>query len=91
MANRLDMKVKQKTFSVAMSRDMVPSARLLAYYIYDGEVVSDCLNFFVNGTRQNTVSTDHSSHHALLKQLRHTLLVLNRSSSSLNLYCATDL
>ncbi|KAK2182230.1 hypothetical protein NP493_362g02042 [Ridgeia piscesae] len=55
VANRLDMKVKQKTFSVAMSRDMVPSARLLAYYIYDGEVVSDCLNFFVNGTRQNTV------------------------------------
>ncbi|KAI0217799.1 Alpha-2-macroglobulin-P [Lamellibrachia satsuma] len=56
VANRLDMKVKQQTFMVSLSRDMVPSARLLAYYIYDGEVVSDCLNFFVNGTRQNPVN-----------------------------------
>ncbi len=56
VSNRLDMKVKQETFSVALSRDMVPSARLLAYYIFDGEVVSDCLNFFVNGTGQNPVS-----------------------------------
>ena len=61
VSNRLDMKVKQETFSVALSRDMVPSARLLAYYIFDGEVVSDCLNFFVNGTGQNPVSRMRSS------------------------------
>ena len=49
------MQSTQKTFSVALSRDMVPTARIIAYYIINGEVVADALNFFVNGTRMNDV------------------------------------
>ena len=47
----------QKTFSVALSRDMVPSAHIVAYYLHQGEILADSLNFFVNGTRQNPVGT----------------------------------
>ena len=55
-ANQLEMTGMQKTFSVALSRDMVPSARIVAYYMHQGEILADSLNFFVNGTRQNPVS-----------------------------------
>ncbi|CAD5111927.1 DgyrCDS1188 [Dimorphilus gyrociliatus] len=54
-ANSLEMSSQQKTFSVAISRDMVPSSRIIAYYLYKGEVIVDSLNFFVNGTGMNPV------------------------------------
>ena len=39
-----------------MSRDMVPVARLLAFYLRtDGEVVADSLSFFVNGSTASDV------------------------------------
>ena len=57
VSNMLEMKSTQKTFSVALSRDMVPSARIVAYYVQNSEVVADALNFFVNGTEQNPVRT----------------------------------
>ena len=45
-----------KTFSLAISRDMAPVARLLAYYVkLDGEVVTDSLTFFANITFLNNV------------------------------------
>ena len=56
VGNMLEMHSRQKTFSVALSRDMVPSARIVAYAVHESEVVADALNFFVNGTRQNPVS-----------------------------------
>ena len=56
VSNSLEMSASQKTFSVALSRDMVPSARIVAYYIINGEVVADSLNFFVNGSHMNPVS-----------------------------------
>ena len=51
------MKSLQKTFSVALSREMVPNARILVYGIApDGEILTDALNFFIQGIRSNGVS-----------------------------------
>ena len=50
------MKSRQKTFAVALSREMIPTARIVVYYVRQPEeIVVDVLNFFVNGTRQNQV------------------------------------
>jgi len=42
---------KQKTFAVALSRQMAPTAHIVAYAIVEGEVVSDALSFYVRDTR----------------------------------------
>lgn len=56
IGDELEMTSKQKTFAVALSREMVPTARLVVYYLRQPEeIVTDVLNFFVNGTRQNEV------------------------------------
>ncbi|CAF4090363.1 unnamed protein product [Rotaria sp. Silwood2] len=40
---------RQKTFDVAISRQMAPSAHILVYYVrYDGEIVADSMNFHVD-------------------------------------------
>ncbi|GAB1599163.1 C3 and PZP-like alpha-2-macroglobulin domain-containing protein 8 [Argonauta hians] len=48
---------RQKTFSVALSRRMVPTARIVVYFIRsaDEEVVVDVLNFYINGIANNKV------------------------------------
>lgn len=48
---------RQKTFSVALARSMVPTAHIVVYYIRtaDQEVVIDVLSFFINGTSTNEV------------------------------------
>ncbi|CAG5133426.1 unnamed protein product, partial [Candidula unifasciata] len=56
IGDELEMTSIQKTFAIALSREMVPNARLVVYFIRQPEeVVMDVLNFFVNGTRQNQV------------------------------------
>ncbi|XP_013420589.1 CD109 antigen isoform X3 [Lingula anatina] len=56
VADELPMMARQKTFSVALSQNMAPNARIVAYYIRtDGEVVADSLNFHVNGSWQDNV------------------------------------
>ena len=56
IGDEVEMTSKQKTFAVALSREMVPTARIIVYYLRQPEeVVTDVLNFFVNGTRQNQV------------------------------------
>jgi len=45
------MKGKQKTFAVALSRQMAPSAHIVAYCIVEGEVVTDAMSFYVRDTR----------------------------------------
>ena len=45
------MTSQQKTFSIALSRDMIPEAHIIVWHIYKGEVIADSLNFFVNGTK----------------------------------------
>ncbi|CAH1797576.1 unnamed protein product [Owenia fusiformis] len=49
----LHMQSRQKTFSVALSRDMSPSSRIVAYFIKDGEVVVDSLQFHVTNYLTN--------------------------------------
>ncbi len=56
VANTLYMKSTQKTWSLAIARDMVPQARLVVYCILnDGEVLADTLHFYVNGIRSDGV------------------------------------
>ncbi len=57
----LTMAATQKTFSVAVSRQMAPVARLIAYFIHDGEVVSDALNFHVSYSRLKVVSLSQNA------------------------------
>ena len=53
------MTSNQKTFAVALSREMVPTARIAVFYIRQPEeIVVDVLNFFVDGTGQNQVKLD---------------------------------
>ncbi|CAH1784973.1 unnamed protein product [Owenia fusiformis] len=50
VSDTIAMVSRQKTFSVALSRDMMPSSRMIVSYIKHGEVVADSLSFFVEGT-----------------------------------------
>ena len=54
----LTMNNKQKTFDVGLTREMTPSAHIVAYYVrYDGELVADSYNFHVNASSvQNKVN-----------------------------------
>jgi len=45
------MNGKQKTFAVALSRQMAPSAHIVAYCIVEGEVVTDAMSFYVRDSR----------------------------------------
>ncbi|XP_059162065.1 LOW QUALITY PROTEIN: C3 and PZP-like alpha-2-macroglobulin domain-containing protein 8 [Physella acuta] len=57
IGDQIEMTSRQKTFAVSLTREMVPNARLVVYYIRQPEeIVTDVLNFFVNGTRQNVVT-----------------------------------
>ena len=55
LGSKLSMMTQQKTFSVAISRQMAPRARLLVYTIVDEEVLVDSINFFVQDTRLTKV------------------------------------
>ncbi|KAI0207913.1 hypothetical protein LSAT2_007430 [Lamellibrachia satsuma] len=56
VTDTLFMKYRQKTFSVALSRDMVPNAKVIVSCIVNGgEVLADSLSFFVSGIRNNGV------------------------------------
>ncbi|KAL4235441.1 endopeptidase inhibitor [Mactra antiquata] len=58
IGDEIEMVSRHKTFAVALSRQMVPTARIVVYYLQTSpeEMVVDTLNFFVNGTRSNPVS-----------------------------------
>nr|UCK81479.1 macroglobulin-complement related protein-like 1 [Arenicola marina] len=51
----MEMQGRQKTFSLGLSRDMMPEAHIIVWHVYGGEVIADSLNFFVNGTRINEI------------------------------------
>jgi hypothetical protein len=57
LGSKLVMNGKQKTFAVALSRQMAPSAHIVAYCIVEGEVVTDAMSFFVRDTRLMQVKT----------------------------------
>lgn len=50
MGSQLLMNSRQKTFAVALSRQMAPASHILAYCIVEGEVVMDSMSFFVRDT-----------------------------------------
>lgn len=56
VGDQMEMSGTQKTFSVALSRDMVPSAHIIVYYVDMDEIVASSLNFFVNGSGLNPVN-----------------------------------
>ena len=57
LASTTPMTSRQKTFSLALSRDMVPESRMLVYcHLPDGEVLADSLSFHVDGMTSNNVS-----------------------------------
>ena len=62
IGDELEMISRHKTFAVALSREMVPTARIVVYYLQTTpeEMVVDTLNFFVNGTRNNIVSKNNT-------------------------------
>ena len=47
----LTMRSLQKTFSLAVSRQMAPASRIIVYTMKDGEILTDSLNFYVKDTR----------------------------------------
>ena len=55
VGSTLQMDSMQKSFSLALSREMAPSARIVAYFIYNSEVVTAALNFHVDDTKLRTV------------------------------------
>ncbi len=57
-ADRLQMStaVTARSFSVAVSREMAPLCRVVAFCVKnDGEIVADSLTFFTNYSRLNSV------------------------------------
>ena len=54
--DELEMTSKQKTFAIALSREMIPTARIMVFFIRQPEeVVADVLNFYVDGIAQKKV------------------------------------
>ena len=50
----------QNTFSLPITYEMAPKARMIAHYIRsDGEIVSDALTFNVDGIFKNKVSMNN--------------------------------
>ena len=58
VASPLLMQSRQKTFSVALSRDMVPYGHMVVFAILPstGEVLADALSFHVDGLSMQEVS-----------------------------------
>ncbi|PAA62632.1 hypothetical protein BOX15_Mlig019825g2 [Macrostomum lignano] len=56
---RMPAGVLSKTFSIAISREMSPVARMVVYFMKpDGELVTDSFTFFVELLRMNSVKID---------------------------------
>ena len=57
MAGMLFMNATQKTFSLALSRDMVPNARIVVFcLLHSNEIIADSLSFHVAGIAKDEVS-----------------------------------
>lgn len=58
VSDSVQMYSRNKLFSVAISRDMSPSAKIVAFFIApNGQVAADSLHFHVDGTKLHDVST----------------------------------
>jgi len=56
LQNTLSMTSSQRTFSVALSRDMVPEAKIVVHALTgSGEILADSLQFHVRGMESDKV------------------------------------
>ena len=46
----MDLMAMQKTFSIALSRQFSPEARIVVYCIVDDELITDSMTFYVTDT-----------------------------------------
>ena len=62
IADQLPMTSRQKTFSVALSANMAPSAKIIVFAVLTSsyEVIADCLSFHVEGIESRDVSDTSS-------------------------------
>lgn len=60
IGEELEMISRRKSFAIALSREMVPTARLVVYYIsgQPEEIVMDSISFYVSGLRANPVKAE---------------------------------
>ena len=49
-SNTIEMYAMQRTFPIAVSREMAPRCRIIVYCYFEGEVLTDVLNIFVYDT-----------------------------------------
>ncbi|XP_069113947.1 CD109 antigen-like [Argopecten irradians] len=57
VGEELEMMSRRKTFSIALSKEMVPTARIVVYYVsgQPEEIVIDTLTFSIDGMKSNQV------------------------------------
>ncbi|XP_052062550.1 CD109 antigen-like [Mytilus californianus] len=60
IGEELEMISRRKSFAIALSREMVPTARLVVYYVsgQPEEIVMDSISFYVSGLRANPVKAE---------------------------------
>ena len=76
----LTMRTLQKTFSLAVSREMSPAARIVCYVTKDGEILADSLNFHVTDKRLLNVSDLFLQYEQNFSELNGNLLLFRRQS-----------
>jgi hypothetical protein len=56
LTNTMDVYSKQKTFSIALSRTMLPAARIIVYTFVNEYALMDSMNFHIKDTKLTSVS-----------------------------------
>jgi predicted transposase YdaD len=71
IGEELEMISRRKSFAIALSREMVPTARLVVYYIsgQPEEIVMDSISFYVSGLRANPVSMNNMWYFATIEDM----------------------
>ena len=56
IVNTLEMYSKQKTFSIALSRQLLPSARIIVYTMVNDHVLMDSMNIHIKDSKLTEVT-----------------------------------
>lgn len=60
VSDQIEMYTRNRQLSIALSQDMAPTARLVAYYLTtDGQVVADSLSFHINNNGGHKVIANY--------------------------------
>jgi hypothetical protein len=57
VGSTLQMRTRQKTFAIAVSREMSPTSKIVVYCVTNREIIMDSITFYVDDGRLLTVST----------------------------------